>query len=196
VLHACCAAERSLITLRERVDGSEPMRSNGKHTNKQSIDERMAHMRSCRRKPPPGKIIVRAPYRPTRKRRELTITRARSALRHSTSMLRAIDGRAPQMIRLRNLIALHVADLGGDDNITEAERRLVRRAAMLTLLLEMQDAKFAANPEAMNKASEFDAYLKATGALRRLLQAVGLQRRAKDVTPDLGTYLRAKEAAR
>ena len=37
-----------------------------------------------------------------------------------------------------------------------------------------------------------DAYQRASNTLRRLLQSVGLKRVARDVTPDLATYLETK----
>jgi hypothetical protein len=49
------------------------------------------------------------------------------------------------MRRLRDLIADHISDLGGQDLISSAEMILVRRAAMLTLQLEMMEQRWAQN---------------------------------------------------
>src|SRR5262245_12948148 len=81
--------------------------------------------------------------------------------------------------RLADLIALHVSDLGGSDAISEAEKVLVRRAAMLSLQLEMMEQKWAANGGAAS-AKELALYARATGNLRRVLRDLGLQRRQKD----------------
>ena len=45
------------------------------------------------------------------------------------------------MRRLKDLISAHESDLGGEDYVSESERRIVRRAAMLTIQLEMLDAR-------------------------------------------------------
>jgi hypothetical protein len=48
-----------------------------------------------------------------------------------------VDGRSAWARRLRDLIRLYVADLGGEDNVSAAEHSLARRAATLTLELEL-----------------------------------------------------------
>jgi hypothetical protein len=45
------------------------------------------------------------------------------------------------------------------------------------------------------EASDLDLYQRTSGNLRRLLESIGLERRAKDVTPSLSEYLKAREAA-
>jgi hypothetical protein len=88
-----------------------------------------------------------------------------------------------------------LADLGGDDNVSEAERSIIRRVATLTVELELLELKFAKAGGA--EAANLDLYQRTAGNLRRLLEAIGLQRRARDVTPDPLTYARqrAEEAA-
>jgi hypothetical protein len=89
------------------------------------------------------------------------------------------------------VIAQHTADLGGDDNITAAERALVRRVACIVVELETLECKFA--QDGAPKGWEFTRYLRATNTLRRLCATLGLQRRSKDVTPNLDQYLHMKE---
>jgi hypothetical protein len=98
------------------------------------------------------------------------------------------DERSVWCRRLRDLIAEHVADLGGIDNTSAAERSLIRRVATLTVELERLEAKFAAAGEAA--ATDLDLYQRSTGNLRRLLQTLGLQKRARDVTPSLSAIMR------
>ena len=93
------------------------------------------------------------------------------------------------MRRYRDLLDAHESDLGGSAIITEAERRLVRRAAMLTVQLEMMDARFAQSESEASK-TDLDTYQRASNSLRRLLESLGTQRRAKDVGPSLGDMLR------
>src|SRR5262249_13712138 len=68
-------------------------------------------------------------------------------------------------------------------------RARIRRAATLTVELERLEAKFALAGEA--SAADLDLYQRTAGNLRRLLEAVGLQRRARDVMPTLSEYLAA-----
>jgi hypothetical protein len=101
--------------------------------------------------------------------------------------LPGVDGRSTWVRRLRDLMGLHLSDLGGEDAVSEAERSIVRRAATLTVELERLELKFAKDGEA--SASDIDLYQRTSNSLRRLLEAVGLQRRARDVTPSLSKYL-------
>jgi hypothetical protein len=87
---------------------------------------------------------------------------------------------------------LHLSDLGGDAAVSEAERSIIRRCATLTVELERMEAVFAVTGEA--QPDQLDLYQRTAGSLRRLLEAVGLERRAKNVTPDLHAYLEAKAA--
>jgi len=96
--------------------------------------------------------------------------------------------------RLRDVIEAHIADLGGPAAISEAERSIVRRASTLTVELERLEAKFANAGEA--SPGELDAYQRTANSLRRLLESVGLQRRQRNVTPDLRTYHASKAAAK
>ena len=87
---------------------------------------------------------------------------------------------------MKDLMELHIADLGGESEISEAERSLIRRAATLATELERMEAQFAAagaaDPETL------DLYGRQAGTLKRMLEGLGLKRRPRDVTPDLKTY--------
>jgi hypothetical protein len=74
-----------------------------------------------------------------------------------------------------------VNDLGGPDRVSAAERAIVRRAAVLIIELERLEVRFA--EEVAPKAADVDLYARGASHLRRLLQALGLERRAKDVSP-------------
>ena len=75
------------------------------------------------------------------------------------------------MRRLKDLIGGHVADLGGRDLISEAEFCIVRRCTLLTLELELLEARFEANDGA--KAAELECYQRVASSLRRLLKSFG-----------------------
>jgi len=102
--------------------------------------------------------------------------------------LPGIDGRSAWVRRCKDLISEHVADLGGLDNTSVAERSLVRRAAVISTEMELLEARFAAAGQA--SADDLDLYQRTAGNLRRLLEAIGLRRRSRDVTPpSVGEYL-------
>ena len=126
-----------------------------------------------------------------RKSFDLSATKVRSAITNGRYDLADVDHRSAWMRRLRDLVALQMSDLGGDDNASEAERILVRRAAMMTLQLEMMEQRFAAN-DGEATPPQIETYQRCANTLRRLLESLGLQRRQKDVTPDLRVYLDAK----
>ena len=112
---------------------------------------------------------------------------ARSRISNGSSILPGVDGRSCWARRLRDLIDLHLSDLGGEDAASEAERSIIRRAACLTVELEHLELAFAlagaATPE------QLDLYQRTANSLRRLLESVGIERRARDVTPSLSEYL-------
>src|SRR5262249_53275085 len=124
-----------------------------------------------------------------RKRPEVTLRKLRSAITNGSSVLADIDHRSAWMRRLRDLIQLHMSDLGGDDNVSEAERSLVRRASMLELQCELLEQRFAQAEGGAATSAQLADYQRAAGTLRRLLTSLGLQRRARDVTPSLSEYL-------
>jgi hypothetical protein len=104
----------------------------------------------------------------------------RSRVANGSALLPGVDGRSAWVRRRKELIADHIADLGGEDNCSAAERSIIRRAAVLTTELERLEVKFALAGQA--NADDLDLYQRTAGNLRRLLEAVGLQRRARDVT--------------
>jgi hypothetical protein len=108
-------------------------------------------------------------------------------------LLVGVDGRSPWVRRCKDIIRSHLSDLGGEENTSAAERSLVRRASVLTTELERLEVKFALAGEA--SADEIDRYARVSGNLRRLLEAVGLHRRPRDVTPTLADYLQQQQAA-
>ena len=107
----------------------------------------------------------------------------------SSHFIGDVDGRGELARRVRDLHADLVAHLGGRPSATED--MIARRAATLAAWCETQDATLAAG-------ADFDhaAYSTAANTLRRLLADLGLERRARDVTPSLASYLEAKNRER
>jgi hypothetical protein len=114
----------------------------------------------------------------------------RAAVTNGSAVLPGIDGRSTWARRLRDLIELHLNDLGGPEAVSQAQHSIVRRAATLTVELERLEAKFA-NAGAAD-SGELDLYQRTAGNLRRLLESVGFERKARNVTPGLREYLAAK----
>ena len=87
-----------------------------------------------------------------------------------------IDGRSNWARRFRDLIELHVTDLGGPDNCSEAQCSLIRRIAALEVELERLECQFA---QTAATADQLDLYQRMANTLRRLLATIGLDRKAK-----------------
>jgi hypothetical protein len=104
----------------------------------------------------------------------------KSRVANGSALLPGVDGRSAWVRRAKEIIADHISDLGGMDNTSAAERSLVRRASTLSVELERLEAKFATAGEA--SIADLEAYGRASNTLRRLLEAVGLQRRPRDTT--------------
>jgi hypothetical protein len=118
----------------------------------------------------------------------------RSRVTNGQRLLEGVDGRSVWVRRCKDLIAELLGDMGGVDNTSAAERSLIRRSATLTVELERLETRFATAGEATD--SDLDLYQRTAGNLKRLLEAVGIHRRPKDVNPSLDDYLRSKAQAR
>jgi hypothetical protein len=78
---------------------------------------------------------------------EMQKSKARSKVTNGY-LLPGVDGRSTWMRRLRDLISLHLADMGGEDAVSEAEKSIIRRACTLTVELERLELVFALAGEA------------------------------------------------
>jgi hypothetical protein len=99
------------------------------------------------------------------------------------------DGRSATARRFKDLVEDIAADLGGKDHLSEGQRQLIRRAAMLSAESERMEA-LAARGEA---EFDIDLYGMICDRLGRLFGRLGLERKSKDVTPDLRSYLAGKD---
>jgi hypothetical protein len=107
--------------------------------------------------------------------------RQRSRIANGSALLPGIDNRSAWVRRCKEVIASHVSDLGGVDNCSAAEQSIIRRAAVLTTELEQLEVRFATAGQA--DAGDLEIYQRCANSLRRLLEAVGLQRRSRDISP-------------
>jgi hypothetical protein len=95
-----------------------------------------------------------------------------------------IDGRTRPAKRFRAVQAAILSDLGGIENVTEVRLQLVNRFASLAVWLEGQDKLALAG-----KRIDVERYARVAGNLRRLADAIGLDRVAREVEP-LDGYLK------
>ena len=100
-----------------------------------------------------------------------------------------LDGRTGAARRFRDLVNAFVADMGGLDRCSEIKLGLVRRLAATTVQAEMLEARMV-NGEAI----EIATLCTLASTTVRLSQRLGLERRARNVTPSLGQYLAARAA--
>ena len=84
-----------------------------------------------------------------------------------------VDGRSTWARRFRDLVALHVADLGGPAGLSEAQRSLIRRVVTLEVEMERLECKFAKDSGGSNRM--LDRYLRMANNLRRFLITLGLE---------------------
>ena len=95
-----------------------------------------------------------------------------------------LDGRTAAARRARELIEAIEADLGGADRLSEGSRQLVQRAAVLGAYIENCEARWLGG-----QVVDLSDYLAAINAQRRVLATIGLDRRARNVTPTVAQYV-------
>ncbi|WP_121093391.1 hypothetical protein [Roseinatronobacter ekhonensis] len=124
----------------------------------------------------------------TRKRIDPPLPQAGTRRGNGAIALQGVDGRSTMARRFREITAGIESDLGGD--LTEAQKHITARAATLACWCEERETELA-------QGQDFDAlqYSTVSNALRRLLSDLGLERKAKDITPDLHSYIAAKGQA-
>jgi hypothetical protein len=123
----------------------------------------------------------------------VTPRKNRSRVTNGKVLIAGVDQRSPWVRRCRDIINAHLADLGGADNCSAAERSIIRRASVMTVELERMETLFALAGEA--SAEDLDTYARVAANLRRLLEATGLKRRPRDITPDPLVYAREHSEA-
>jgi hypothetical protein len=81
--------------------------------------------------------------------------------------------------RYRDIVAGHLSDLGGLPALSEAEISLIKRVSTLELECEQAEGRLS-----MGQEIDLDLYQRMTNSLRRTLETLGLERKARDVTVD------------
>jgi hypothetical protein len=93
----------------------------------------------------------------------------------STLFLETVDGRSALARRYRDILGQIISDLGGDPS--EAQSLIARRAATLGVWCEQAEAEMAGG-----KDLDIATFTTASNALRRMLQTLGIERTARNVT--------------
>lgn len=90
--------------------------------------------------------------------------------------LKDMDARTAAYHRFKELLNDYTSDVGGDPST--AQSAIIQRAVSLQVWCEDQEASYAATGDL-----DVSTFTTATNTLRRLLTDIGLDRRARDVTP-------------
>ncbi len=114
----------------------------------------------------------------------------KSRIANGSALLSGNVGRSLWYRRFKELWADHLSDT---PNASVAEKSILRRACTLECELERMETAFALAGEA--SPAELDIYARVSANLRRLLESVGLERRAKTVGPSLGDLIRQDQEA-
>jgi len=127
-------------------------------------------------------------HRPAARRK----SRQRTRVANGSQLWAGTDGRSLWARRAGELLAATISDLGGPSYISESERALAKRAAVLITELERREAAFARDGAVEDGALAI--YQTTVNTLRRTLEALGLQRRAREgsVVPDPLEYARRR----
>ena len=114
---------------------------------------------------------------------------ARSRLSNGRDVLPGVDGRSVVARRYRDIIGTVVSDQGGAEHLSEARLQLIRRFSAASVLAEQMEARLARGEEI-----NIQEYSLLVSTMVRVAQRIGIERRARNVTPSLGQYLSNKKA--
>jgi hypothetical protein len=115
---------------------------------------------------------------------------ARSRVSNGSAILDGIDGRSKEARRFRDVLGEIVSDLGGADRLSEGQRQLARRCAMLAVECEKIEALGVAG-----ELIDLEVYGQLTDRIGRAFQRLGVRRVARNVTPSVAEYVGAVEEA-
>lgn len=135
---------------------------------------------------------------PHRSAKDLSLRRVRSALTNGSCLFgnAEVDERGAWSRRFRDLLHAYHSDLGGADRLSEGQKALARRAAMLQLQLEMVESRWAESEDGKAGAHALHRYQTATNTLRRVIESLELNKGPKvvDVTGRALAMLEASAA--
>lgn len=145
---------------------------------------------------PPFQVLIRVQsaatftgMRTTKKQRDSRAKGAgsahfRSRISAGLTLLPSVDGRSTVARVVRDVYRALIQHCGGDEVVTEPTRLLIRRIACYEaelVNLENQFAQARLNDEEPSP-KRLDLYNRIVGGQRRALEALGFERRQKDIT--------------
>lgn len=104
-------------------------------------------------------------------------SRQRSAVSNGTKAFIEGDERGPWTRRFKDLLALHLEDLGHPEHLSEAQNSIARRCATLEVQLEQMEAQAS-----LGNDFDMDLYQRASNTLGRLLDRLGIKRERREKT--------------
>ena len=107
-------------------------------------------------------------------------------LTNGSKTLPDTDGRLRIARRFRGIANAVLADQGGAELCSESRRQLIRRFSAACVLAEDLEGRLARGEEI-----DVERHALLCSTLTRLAQRIGIDRRAKNITPSLGDYLRS-----
>jgi hypothetical protein len=114
--------------------------------------------------------------------------RTRSAVTSGRKLFVVGDSNSAWARRYHDLAARHAVDLGGPDELSEAPRSLIRRASAIECELERLEGRLS-----LGQSIDLDCFTRTASHLRRIFETLGVERKPRDVTPKLSTYLAQKD---
>jgi hypothetical protein len=108
----------------------------------------------------------------------------RSRMTNGTALLPDVDGRSAIVRRFKDITSAILADQGGAEQCSESRLQLVRRFAAAAVLAEQLESRLA-NGEQI----DIQEHALLCSTLARLASRIGIDRRAKNITPTLSDYL-------
>jgi hypothetical protein len=125
---------------------------------------------------------LQAPRAATVKPRRPPATR--SAVHNGKRLHTVAPGDNAWSRRFRDVLGEIVSDLGGPDRLSEGQRQLARRCALIAVECERIEGNAVAGLEI-----NLETYGTLTDRLGRAFQRLGLKRVARNITPTLAEYI-------
>ena len=89
-----------------------------------------------------------------------------------------IDGRSAMSRRFRDILSAIIGDLGGSDRLSEAQRQLARRVALMSIQCEAMEEKLIAG-----QSIDLDLYGTLSDRIGRACSRLGIRRVPLNITP-------------
>ena len=87
-----------------------------------------------------------------------------------------IDGRSAMSRRFRDILSAIIGDLGGSDRLSEAQRQLARRVALMSIQCEAMEEKLIAG-----QSIDLDQYGMLSDRLGRACSSLGIRRVPRNI---------------